>query len=128
MNALESIISIAGLPAIGVAALLTYYFDRRKAAEDRRAADRREHYRNVILCLKNLRDGHADHVDLLRFEYAFLWLYAPNGVVQAAGALLDKISAGGVADDLRPLINELIVQMRRDMGFGRAGIVPSRHF
>ena len=123
---IESILSLAGLPAVGLAAVLTYWLDRRKAAEERRAADRRDHYRNVILCLKNLREGRADHADLLRFEYAFLWLYAPNDVVEAAGALVDQIGAKSHQPaDLEPLIGDLIQRMRNDMGFRK---MPSRRF
>jgi len=40
--------------------LLKFYLDRRNAEEERAFADKREHYRNLLLCLKSLREGKAE--------------------------------------------------------------------
>jgi hypothetical protein len=41
----------------GIGAAIAYYFDRRKVAEEPTYAEKREHYKSLILCLKNLREG-----------------------------------------------------------------------
>lgn len=100
-------------------AAFTYFFDRRKAAAERNIADKREHYKNLILCLKSLREGSSQHVDLLWFEYSFLWLHAPDSVIRAFNSLTEKLNEGPSSRDALPaLIGELLLQIRRDMGFG----------
>ena len=54
----------------GAGNLLKFYLDRRKAAEERAFVDKREHYRNLLLCLKSLREGKSEHRELLWFEYS----------------------------------------------------------
>jgi hypothetical protein len=99
-------------------AAFTYFFDRRKAAAERNIADKREHYRTLILCLKSLREGNSQHIDLLWFEYSFLWLHAPDSVIRAFNSLIEKLNKGPTSrDSLPPLIGELLLQVRRDMGF-----------
>jgi hypothetical protein len=112
----------AVIVALFVAAF-TYYFDRRKAAAERNIEDKREHYKNLILCLKSLREGDLQHVNLLWFEYSFLWLHAPDSVIRAFNSLIEKLNEGPASRDLLPpLIGELLLQIRRDMGFGKTNL------
>jgi hypothetical protein len=76
--------------------LLKFYLDRRKAVEERAFADKREHYRNLLLCLKSLREGKSEHTELLWFEYSFLWLHATDSVIKSANTLVAKINEGSV--------------------------------
>ena len=95
------IAAIGALVVAVVGALLTFYLDRRKAAEERAFADKREHYRTLLLCLKSLREGESKHTELLWFEYSFLWLHAPDSVIKSANALVAKVKEGsGKADEL----------------------------
>ncbi|MGH6904204.1 MAG: hypothetical protein ACREIR_15830 [Geminicoccaceae bacterium] len=104
--------------------LLKFYLDRRKAAEERAFVDKREHYRNLLLCLKSLREGKSEHTELLWFEYSFLWLHAPDPVIRSANALVAKIEGGAVeAEDLAPSVGELLLQIRRDMGFPKTSLL-----
>jgi len=104
--------------------LLKFYLDRRKAAEERAFADKREHYRNLLLCLKSLRDGKSEHTDMLWYEYSFLWLHAPDSVIKSANALVTKIKEGSVkAEELAPFVGELLLQIRRDMGFSKTSLL-----
>jgi hypothetical protein len=106
--------------------LLKFYLDRWKAAEERAFADKREHYRNLLLCLKSLREGSSEDIDLLWFEYSFLWLHAPDSVIKSANTLMVKIKEGSEkAEELAPFIGELLLQIRRDMGFSKTSLVPT---
>lgn len=114
--------------ALGAVAgyLLKFYLDRRKAAEERAFADKREHYRTLLLCLKSLREGNPEHTELLWFEYSFLWLHAPDSVIKSANALVAKVKEGsGKAEELAPFIGELLLEIRRDMGFSRTALLQS---
>ena len=100
--------------------LFRFYLDRRKAAEERAFADKREHYRNLLLCLKSLREGNLESTELLWFEYSFLWLHAPDSVIKSANTLVAKMKEGFVnAEELGPFVGELLLQIRRDMGFSK---------
>lgn len=104
--------------------LLKFYLDRRKTAEERAFVDKREHYRNLLLCLKSLREGRTEHTDLLWFEYSFLWLHAPDPVIRSANGLIAKMEGGAVAaDDLAPFVGELLLQIRRDIGFPKTSLL-----
>ncbi len=106
--------------------LLKFYLDRRKAAEERAFTDKREHYRNLLLCLKSLREGKSENTNLLWFEYSFLWLHAPDPVIKSANALLEKIKEGSVkAEELAPFVGELLLQIRRDMGFRKTALLQT---
>jgi hypothetical protein len=114
--------------ALGAVAgyLLKFYLDRWKAAEERAFADKREHYRNLLLCLKSLREGNSKHTDLLWFEYSFLWLHAPDPVIRSANTLMAKIREGsGKVEELAPFIGELLLEIRRDMGFSKTSLLPT---
>jgi len=101
--------------------LVRYYLDRMKEAEERRFADKREHYRNLILCLKSLREGNTEHLELLWFEYSFMWLHAPDAVIHSANELLRELrNEKTPLKDIAPLIGNLLMLMRRDMGFKRS--------
>jgi hypothetical protein len=108
-----------GLLGIGTAIgyLLKDYLDRRKEAEIRRVADKRDHYHKVILCLKSLAEGRRDNDELLRFEYSFLWLYAPDAVINSFNHLLRRLSSESGTPPVASEIGELILAMRRDLGF-----------
>jgi hypothetical protein len=110
----------------GVGAGLAYYFDRRKAAAERIYHDKKEHYRTLILCLKSLREGGSQHVDALWFEYSFMWLHAPDSVILAFNALVERLNVGAAnRDELAPLVGNLLLQVRRDMGFGGTNLQSS---
>jgi hypothetical protein len=116
------------IAALGAVAgyLLKFYLDRRGAQEERAFADKRDHYRNLLLCLKSLREGNSEHAELLWFEYSFLWLHAPDSVIKSANALLAKVKEGsGKADELAPFIGELLLEIRRDMGFSRTSLLQT---
>lgn len=106
--------------------LLKFYLDRRNAAEERAFADKREHYRNLLLCLKSLREGKSEHTDMLWYEYSFLWLHAPDAVIKSANILLTKIKEGSVkVEELAPFVGELLLQIRRDMGFPKTSLLQT---
>ncbi len=106
--------------------LLKFYLDRRKAAEERAFADKRDHYRNLLLCLKSLREGKSENTELLWFEYSFLWLHAPDLVIKSANALVAKVKEGSVkAEELAPFVGDLLLQVRRDMGFPKTSLVQT---
>ena len=104
---------------------LKYYLDRLKELEISRRADRRDHYRNLILCLKSLGEGKRDNDELLRFEYSFLWLYAPDSVIRPFNNLLLRLNSEGDAPFVLSEIGTLILAMRRDLGFRRTQLSAS---
>ena len=114
--------------AFGAAAgyLLKFYLDKRKAAEERSFADKRDHYRNLLLCLKSLREGNSEHMDMLWYEYSFLWLHAPDSVIKAANALVTRLKDEAIqTEELAPLIGDLLLQIRRDMGFPKTSLLQT---
>lgn len=114
--------------AFGAAAgyLLKFYLDKRKAAEERSFADKRDHYRNLLLCLKSLREGNSEHMDMLWYEYSFLWLHAPDSVIKAANALVTRLKDEAIqTEELAPLIGNLLLQIRRDMGFPKTSLLQT---
>jgi hypothetical protein len=97
-----------------------YFLDKKSESETRRFKDKREHYRNLILCLKSLREGESAHLDLFFFEYSFIWLYAPDNVVKAANKLVEKLhTSRKLSVEDQKLVGELLVEIRRDIGFPR---------
>ena len=114
--------------AFGAAAgyLLKFYLDKRKAAEERSFADKRDHYRNLLLYLKSLREGNSEHMDMLWYEYSFLWLHAPDSVIKAANALVTRLKDEAIqTEELAPLIGNLLLQIRRDMGFPKTSLLQT---
>ncbi len=114
--------------AFGAAAgyLLKFYLDKRKAAEERSFADKRDHYRNLLLYLKSLREGNSEHMDMLWYEYSFLWLHAPDSVIKAANALVTRLKDEAIqTEELAPLIGDLLLQIRRDMGFPKTSLLQT---
>jgi len=89
--ATTAVVATIGTVLVG---LFTFYLDRRKAAEERAFVDKRSHYINLLLSLKSLREGSSANIDLLWFEYSFLWLHAPDPVIKSANALVTKIRNG----------------------------------
>jgi len=130
MNWLQLLSPASGAVFGAIGAVLGYlfkfYLDRRKAAEERAFADKRDHYRNLLLCLKSLREGSSEHVGMLWYEYSFLWLHAPDPVIRSANALVTKIKeASATAEDLIPLVGDLLLQIRRDMGFPKTSLLQT---
>jgi hypothetical protein len=120
MNWTEGVIAAISAPLVVavVGGLLAFYLDRRKAAEERAFTDKREHYRTLLFCLKSLREGKSEHIDAFWYEYAFLWLHAPYPVIRSANILVAKIKEGSAeAEVLAPFVGDLLLQIRRDMGF-----------
>ena len=123
MNWQQPLIAFVGAVA---GYLLKFYLDRQKAAEERAFADKREHYRNLLLCLKSLREGKGENTELLWYEYSFLWLHAPDSVIKSANTLLTNIEEESIkAGELAPFVGELLLQIRRDMGFPRTSLLQT---
>ncbi|MGB7650771.1 MAG: hypothetical protein WBL62_06230 [Gallionella sp.] len=106
---------------------LKYYIDRLKEAEVRRIADRREHYRNLILCLKSLNEGSRDNDKLRSFEYSFLWLYAPDSVIRSFNKLISRLRSEGDNPNVSLEVAELVLVMRRDLGFRCTRLLASEY-
>jgi hypothetical protein len=122
----EDLIKLA-FTGVGIAIgyLLKDHFDRRKEAEAARIADRRDHYRNLVLCLKSLNEGQRDKAELLRFEYTFLWLYAPDPVIRSFNELLRRLKSDEGAPSPAPEVGELVLAMRRDLGLRSTRLLAS---
>lgn len=94
-----------------------YFFDKRSESETRIYNDKREHYRNLILCIKNLSEKKSDNIELFYFEYSFLWLYASDDVIEAANEVLHKIKKSDVPVIIgQDVLGSLLVKMRQDIG------------
>ena len=119
-------LGIAGVGTV-IGYFLKDYIDRRKEAEARRVADRREHYRNLILCLKSLSEGSRDNDKLLSFEYSFLWLHAPDSVIRSFNKLLSRLRSEGDNPEVALEVAELILAMRRDLGFSCTRLLASEY-
>ena len=104
---------------------LQHYLERRKELEIQRIVDRRDHYRNLVLCLKSISEGKRDNDELLRFEYAFLWLYAPDSVILSFNHLICRLNSGDDIQMVDAEVGELILAMRRDLGFERTQLLSS---
>lgn len=117
------------LGMVGIGAAVGYflkdYLDRRKETEMRRITDRRDHYQNLILCLKSLSEGQRDKDELLRFEYSFLWLCAPDSVIQSLNHLLRRLRTEESTPNVASEVGELVLAMRRDVGFKRTRLLAS---
>ena len=120
MNWLQIIIPI--FTAFG-GYFLKHYLDLKKEDEERRLENKLKHYKNLILCLKSLKEGKADNIEFLWFEYSFLWLHAPDTVIKSFNQLLHNIkSASNSSEDISLLIGDLLVAIRRDMGFPKTSL------
>jgi len=120
---------IINLLVLGFGTALGYFLkdflERRKEAEMKRIEDRRDHYRNLMLCLKSLREGQRDNDNLLRFEYSFLWLYAPDPVIHSFNRLLHRLNSQADSPLAVSEVGELVLAMRRDLGFRRTRLTAS---
>jgi hypothetical protein len=102
---------------------ITYRSVKKSESETRAFKDKREHYRNLILCLKSLREGKSEHIDLFFFEYSFIWLYAPDNVIRSANKLVEKLKTSRkLSLEDQKLVGELLVEIRRDIGFARTDL------
>jgi len=101
---------------------IKYILDRRREAESRRFADKRKHYQNLILAIKGLAEGEMERETLFWFERAFIWLYAPDEVLKKANAVANVM--GSSPADLTGALGELVLEMRRDMGFKATKLTP----
>jgi hypothetical protein len=100
-----------------------YYLDKKSESETRAFKDKREHYRNLILCLKSLREGESEHINLFFYEYSFIWLYAPDNVIRSANKLVEKLKTSRkLSVEDQKLVGELLVEIRRDIGFARTDL------
>jgi len=100
-----------------------YYLDKKSESETRAFKDKREHYRNLIFCLKSLREGQSVNIDLFFFEYSFIWLYAPDNVILSANKLIEKVTTSKkLSLEDQQLVGDLLVEIRRDMGFARTDL------
>lgn len=117
------------LAVLGIGTVAGYflkaYLDRSKEAEIRRISDRRDHYRNLVLALKSLSEGEREHADLLRYEFSFVWLYAPDSVIRSLGKLLRRLNSEGDTTAITSEVGEVILAMRRDVGFKRTRLSAS---
>jgi hypothetical protein len=100
-----------------------YYLDKKSESETRAFKDKREHYRTLILCLKSLREGESEHINLFFYEYSFIWLYAPDNVIRSANKLVEKLKISRkLSLEDQKLVGELLVEIRRDIGFARTDL------
>ncbi len=116
-------------PAGGVIGgyLLKYFLDKRGEAESRRYTDKREHYRHLILTIKELAEG-GKAEGLFWFEYSFLWLYAPDMVVRSANAVARILQKSpSPTAELNVALGELLLSMRHDIGFKTSGMTSSEY-
>lgn len=115
------LINLINLAMVGLGTVIGYflkdYLDRRKEAEIKRIADRRDHYRTLILALKSLSKGQRDNEEALRYEYSFLWLYAPDAVIRSFNHLLHRLNSESDTPQVASEVGELVLAMRRDLGF-----------
>jgi len=117
MPSAEFINIVIGLIGGILGFLIKDYLDRRRELESQRIVDRREHYRNLLLCLKSLNEGKREHIELLSFEYAFLWLHAPDSVIHSANNLIGRLNSRGKQPKVLQEVGELVLAMRKDLGF-----------
>ena len=106
---------LIGLVGAVVGFFIKDYLDRKRDAELQRINDRREHYRTLLLCLKGLGEGKRENEELLRYEYGFLWLYAPDNVVRSCNALIQRLSTQPYGINVFGEVSELILEMRKDL-------------
>lgn len=106
-----------GIVGAVIGFLVKDYLDRRREIENQRIIDRREHYRNLLLCLKSLSEGKREHSDVLKYEYAFLWLYAPDNVIQPAKKLINRLDTHSKTINVLQEVGELLLEIRKDLGF-----------
>ena len=107
-------------PAAGVVGgyMLKHILDKRGEAESRRFRDKRAHYRNLILAIKNFAEGGNEHEKLFWFEYSFLWLHASDAVLLSANEVAKILKKSPLPTaDLRGALGELLLKMRQDIGF-----------
>ena len=107
-------------PAVGAVGgyMLKHILDKRGEAESRRFADKREHYRTLILVIKKMAERGNEPEGLFWFEYSFLWLYAPDAVLLSANKVAELLKKSPLpAADLRGALGELLLRMRQDIGF-----------
>ena len=120
MSKLDFIIQILTLVFGGVGGyFIKSWLDSRSERERQRHKEKEPHYRNLLLCIKSLASGKKEHIDLFLYEYYFLWLYAPDDVIQAAHKLVLRISTDeNIAAQLKKTeLTNLLTSIRRDMGF-----------
>lgn len=102
---------------------IKHYLDLKKEAEKHKFENKLEHYKNLILCLKSLKEGKTDNMEFLWFEYSFLWLHAPDTVIKSFNGLLHTIKSGSnKTGNISPLIGNLLISIRRDMGFPKTSL------
>lgn len=91
--------------------MFKHILDKRGEAESRRFAYKREHYRNLILAIKNLAEGGREHEKLFWFEYSFLWLYAPDAVLLSANKIAKILKQlPSPATNLKSELGELLLR------------------
>jgi hypothetical protein len=96
---------------------IKYLLDKKSESETRIFQDKKDHYRTLILCIKSLSEDESKHMKLLLFEYMFLWLYAPDNVINSANKLLLGLKNNSDLKKIdKNILGELIVNIRLDMG------------
>jgi hypothetical protein len=80
-----------------------------------------------VLSLKSLSEGtrELDPEGVLRFEYFFLWLYAPDPVIRSFNRLFHRLNSKSDNPIIASEVAEVILTMRRDLGFKRTQLLAS---
>jgi len=113
----DTLITLALTTLSGAAGFfLKHIFDCRKEAEIKRIEDRREHYKNLVLCLKPLSEGRQENDNLLEFEYSFAWLYASDSVICLFNNLRRHLRSEGLTPEVALQAGELLLAIRKDLG------------
>jgi hypothetical protein len=107
---------IFGLIGAVIGFVVKDYLDRKRDIEVQRISDRREHYKTLLLCLKSLSEGNRESEAVLKYEYAFLWLYAPDKVVRCCNKLIQQLNTQPYGINVIEEVGELLLEMRKDLG------------
>ncbi|MBI5215600.1 MAG: hypothetical protein HY960_07580 [Ignavibacteriae bacterium] len=108
---------IIGLFGGVIGYMAKYVLDKRSESETRIYMDKREHYRNLLLCIKSLSEQKTENIELFYYEYSFLWLHASDDVIRSANELLSIIKSSKVPLVIgQDILGKLLVSMRQDLG------------
>lgn len=117
-----------------VIAVLGYSFNHRLSQQAEALAKKKQVYEEISAALSIFvrgRDAH-DRREAFLDEYAKLWLWAPDPVVEAANELLHLMIDFNASDDQQQVnakraYADFIIEMRRDLGFSKTVLRSSEY-